>query len=290
MAVNPQSSAVPDVRAPKPRAEEATDRPAEDRAAHRTRSVSPGTLDPDVNTPRPPEPVRAEVYRPSIPWALFARLSVLYVVVSLTTTGVVVGGWWVTIGPTDDTPPPPPETIVRVERVEVPVPGPAPEPEVIYVEVPVPAPPPVAPKKRATVVADAQPAKVETKGDDATVVVKVDEPVVPAKIEPKAPDPVTPPAAEALNGAYTGKAGTAACTFDLTFLPDRVVRAAVALDDGSGPKRQTVTGQYDLGKDGSATIALFVGDTAYTAIVRKGELEGRLSQGGKNRGKVSATR
>ncbi len=293
MAVNPQPStdAAPHNRSA--RGEEATDRPAEDRSAHRTHSVSPGTLDPDPNTPRPAgETLHAEIYRPSTPWALFAQLAALYVAVTVITTTSLVSGWWFMIGPTDDTPTPP-ETIVRVERVEVPVPGPAPAPEVIYVQVPAPPAPPapaVAAKKRV-----APPTEV-------AVVAKVPDPVVPTVLPkvvevaaPKDPPPVKaapviPAAAAALDGAYVGKAGTATSTFDLSFQADRVVRAVVTLNQDGQVSTHTVTGQYDLASDGSASIALFLADTAYTAIVSGGALEGRMSQGGKNKGKVSGRR
>lgn len=297
MAIDPQTTADASMRPTKARADDATDRPADERTAHRTRSAGTSTLDPDTNAPRMlrRDPVRAEVYRPPTPWALFARLSVLYSGVMVATTFTLVAGWWFVIGPTDDTPTPP-ETIVRVERVEVPVPGPAPAPEVIYVEVPAPAPPPqpqVGPKKRAPIASDVVvvPAKAAPEPTLATISPKVSEPI-PAKVTPenKPAAPETPPAAAALAGAYSGKAGTAACTFDLDFLPERVVRAVVTLDQDGNVTRHTVTGQYDLARDGSATVALFVGDTAYTAIVGKGSLEGRLSQGGKNKGKVSARR
>lgn len=223
---------------------------------------------------------------------LYLRLGGLSIGSAVTTYTAVVAGWWVLIGPTVVAPPPAPETIVRVERVEVPVPSPAPPPEVVYVQVPA-AP---APARPAVEHAAPPPAPVAPPVEHTAPPPPVTPPVAtvatppPVVVAPPAPKAVAPAAAIALNGAYAGRAGSWPASFDLAFLPEGAVRAIITIDEDGSVVTNTVTGRYGLGPDGAATVALIVGDLAYSGVVSDGKITGRVSQGGKSRGKLNAQR
>lgn len=274
--MTPADKPRPDLRVVSSAPEQDTDRPAEERVA------SPGTPAPPKIRVEPPRPV-AVVQRPPSRLRLYFRLFAVYASSAAVTCVAVVGGWWVLIGPTDRTPPPPE---VRVERVEVPVLAPAPPPEVVYVEVP--AEPIITPPR--TVFVDRPVVAVAPPPPPPPVEDVVKEPPPPPPPPSPPPPKVAPPAATAHNGVYEGKTGSGLGRFELTFLPDDVVRAVVIADDDDVVGPSTVTGRYELAPDGSATIALFMGDVTYAGLVANGRFDGRVSQGGKSKGKLSVRR
>lgn len=307
-AMNPADKHRPDLRVvPSSRPDGTTDQPAGPRARASSGWSDEGadlaTVDapaapapPPIAKPRPNAAPMAVVQPASRRNGLYVRLVGVYLASATTTLTAVVAGWWFAIGPTVHLPPPPPETIVRVERVEVPVPSPAPPAEIVYVQVPAPAVvgpsrppvgarPPVNSTPVAPPVVDVVPVAPPPV---ATVVTTPPPPVVPVALP--TPRATTPAAATALNGAYAGKAGAWPASFNLSFLPEEAVRAVVTIDEGGAVSTKTVTGRYDLASDGTATVVLLVGDVVYSGVVGSGMFEGRVTQGGKSRGKLNVQR
>lgn len=112
-----------------------------------------------------------------------------------------------------------------------------------------------------------------------------------------APAPVPPSAtatATALSGLYTGKAMGQSISIHLDFRAGGEIKAVVKIRDGAQTVSSVADGTYSVAPDGSATIALMESGSSdpaiYSGTVRPGVAEGRVTVGGRSRGRFRVER
>jgi hypothetical protein len=200
---------------------------------------------------------------------------------------------------------------VRTVEVQVPAPAPAPvvatrpmpEPVTAPVEVtPVERPAPVArPAPRAT---ERRPPPAPTPVAAAPVAeepliaeapVAVAPPVTPTVSEPPAPVVPKGPASKLTGtGTWSGTAGSANVTFDMTVDGAGAVTGTAKLTDGPDVLRGNVRGSVSQNADGSWTVALVMigaGETTtYSGVIDGNHAKGRMFEAGKNKGRWTISR
>ncbi|MFT4621670.1 MAG: hypothetical protein ACI8PZ_000322 [Myxococcota bacterium] len=124
----------------------------------------------------------------------------------------------------------------------------------------------------------------EAEGDDAVATAGV--PVLKPRV---------PPGARALDGQYSGRAGGKPLTITFRFGAADVVSGEAQLTTGGKASAHRMSGTYVMGPDGSATIVLMQEDDnapwVYSGnVTPSGEASGRITEGGKDRGKFNARR
>jgi hypothetical protein len=247
--------------------------------------------------------------------------------VSFAATAALVLGMWVGLSAGREGAPPAPAQPVQIAPaptaiVAEPARGPEPEPiapepvEEPAAAVPAPAAPPVRPAAASIepdpepAVAEAPPATVERpepaaeepetveRPEVAVASPKVERPAEPAATAAAAAAPAAsrtvPPEASALSGLYLGKSIGKPISMNLQFQPEGSLRAVVKVRDGETTVSAVAEGTYSVGADGVATIALMEtsGDepNVYSGTVGANVCEGRVTTGGRNRGKFRVER
>jgi len=118
--------------------------------------------------------------------------------------------------------------------------------------------------------------------------------------EPEPPPPtvakraVVPIAAARQSGTYVGKVQNGDFTMQLVFRPGGVLQGILEVERDGETVNLGAAGNYTIGADDVITIALVEAGTAnprvYSGQVADGVAEGRVSEGGRNRGRFRAKR
>lgn len=165
---------------------------------------------------------------------------------------------------------------------------------------PAPAePPPSRSRASVTPPADPGPPARVTAPEPEPPIVQPEPPVAPPAAliaaRPAVPAPAKPPAAAArLTGTYVGKAAGRPVSIDLEFLAEGDLRVVARVNDGANTRTIDASGQYTLSSDGTATITFVERDVAdpsvYSGTADGSVVDGRVTAGGKNKGRLLVAR
>jgi len=137
-------------------------------------------------------------------------------------------------------------------------------------------------------VADPDPAVADAAGGSGSAEPEGERPPDPP------PPPEAPPEATALSGTYQGRIMGRPGSVKLDFLGNDRVRGLVEYQSGGTTSNLIVAGTYALTPDGAATVALVELGTStpavYSGAVSGDRLAGRVTIGGRNRGKFVVSR
>ncbi len=183
------------------------------------------------------------------------------------------------------------DAVVMVEEDEEEPPAPAPAPQPVRqpspVARPLPPPPPPEPAPEPELEPAPEPERTAPAEPEPVVVEVEPEP------EPEPPSPPPHPAAAKVNGLWLGSAGGRDLAMDLVVSPEGVITGSARVKRAGEVSSAAIRGRVGE-SDGGYTLELQVTEdgetTSYSGRLEGGEIQGRIAQAGRTRGRWRVSR